>query len=121
MRIHIDRAKQLVDELSKRGWWRLGHQTFDSYPYYMCNKYAISITQNIRLNPSKSIDENIDRYFKRAMSRIAKYGVRKFIVFGGGSGIPIPQYFIDYCKQNGVQIELVSDDENMETLVHKLS
>ncbi len=120
MMLQIDRARQLVDELLDRGWMRLGHQTFDNHPYYMSAPYPIAIGQNIRLNPKKSVAENIDSYFKRVISRMTKYGVKKFIVFGSKSGIPIPQYFKDFCSANGIVIEMISDEENMEDVINKI-
>jgi hypothetical protein len=66
--LQIDKARQLVDGLLDKGWSRLGHPTYDNHPYFMNGPYSIAIGQNIRLNPKKSIAENIDSYFKRLMS-----------------------------------------------------
>jgi len=86
----------------------------------MSGPYPIAIGQNIRLNPKKSFAENIDSYFERMMSRMIKYGGKKFIVFGSKSGIPIPQYFKDFCNASGILIEMISDEENIEDVINKL-
>lgn len=120
MMLQIDKARQLVDKLLDRGWRRLGHKTFDNHPYYVEGPYAIAVGQNIRLNPTKTVQENIDSYFKRMMSRMIKYGVKKFIVFGSVKGIPLPKYFEDFCIQNGIEIIFESDEDEMDEIIKKI-
>jgi hypothetical protein len=123
MMIQIDRARQLVNELFNRNWQQLGHQTYDTHPYYMANNrnFSIAIAQNIRLNPGKSIQENIDNYFKRTMTRLEKYGIRRFIVFGSNSGVAIPDFFLEYCKNLNISIDYYLTDTEIETVIKSLS
>jgi hypothetical protein len=51
----------------------------------------------------------IDEFFKRLISEIRLRGITN-IVFRAG-GIPIPDFFTDWCQQNGVNIQILPDEE----------
>lgn len=52
----------------------------------------------------------IDEYFERLKREILLRGINK-IVFRGGGTISVPEFFINWCKQNGVMIEILEDNE----------
>jgi hypothetical protein len=51
----------------------------------------------------------IDEFFKRIIAEIRLRGLNK-IVFKAG-GIPIPDFFRQWCQDNNVEIEIISEDE----------
>jgi len=51
----------------------------------------------------------IDEFFKRLIAEIRLRGLNK-IVFKAG-GIPIPDFFWQWCQDNNVEIEIISEDE----------
>jgi hypothetical protein len=51
----------------------------------------------------------IDVFFNRLMAEIRLRGLNK-IVFNAG-GIPIPDFFRQWCQDNNVKIEIISEDE----------
>jgi hypothetical protein len=51
----------------------------------------------------------IDEFFRRLIAEIRLSGLQK-IVFKAG-GIPIPDFFRQWCKDNNVEIEIISEDE----------
>jgi hypothetical protein len=51
----------------------------------------------------------IDEFFRRLIAEIRLSGPQK-IVFKAG-GIPIPDFFWQWCKDNNVEIEIISEDE----------
>lgn len=59
--------------------------------------------------PSDMSQNEINEYFERLKREIILRGLTK-IVFKKG-GIPIPEDFISWCQNNGVQIEILSEDE----------
>jgi hypothetical protein len=55
----------------------------------------------------------IDEFFRRLIAEIRLSGLQK-IVFKAG-GIPIPDIFRQWCQDNNVEIEIISEDElNMQ-------
>jgi hypothetical protein len=54
-------------------------------------------------------------------SRIKKYGIKKFVFFGSKTGVPIPQYFKDFCEEHGVDIDNIQEEESMENVINKLN
>jgi hypothetical protein len=54
----------------------------------------------------------INDYFERLIREIKLRGLNK-IVFRAG-GIPLPDSFINWCKQNGVEIEILDEEEYNE-------
>ena len=114
--LQIDKAKMRVKELLKKGWKRRGSAQYDCYPYYMegPSGFNIAVGQIIPYNFAKTLQENIDSYFRRAMTRMKSNGVTKFEIYGGTPGIPIPQYFLDFCAQNNIKIEFMEGTPEME-------
>jgi len=51
----------------------------------------------------------IDEFFKRLISEIRLRGLKN-VVFRAG-GIPIPDFFSEWCQQNGVTIQILSGEE----------
>lgn len=52
----------------------------------------------------------ISDYFRRLRKEISLRGLQR-IVFTGGGSIPIPAEFLNWCKENGVEIEILSAEE----------
>ncbi len=54
--------------------------------------------------------KNIKDYFDGLTRELIKEGIQK-IVFKGGGTIPIPDSFKEFCKQNGIGLEILDGDE----------
>jgi hypothetical protein len=59
----------------------------------------------------------VDDYFERLKKEILLRGLNK-IVFQGGGTISIPDFFSEWCNQNGVDILILNEDE-LNRLYHQ--
>jgi len=54
--------------------------------------------------------KNIKDYFDGLTRELIKEGIQIFVFKGGGT-IPIPDSFREFCLQNGIELEVLDDDE----------
>jgi hypothetical protein len=47
----------------------------------------------------------IDRYFRKIMKRHERYRLTRVIFFASPDGIPVPDFFRDFCEAHGIVIE----------------
>lgn len=68
----------------------------------------VGVVRNVPLSANKQ--KLIDDFFKQLINEIKLLGVNK-IVFRAGGNIPIPDFFREWCHQNGVEIEVLENSE----------
>lgn len=106
MNLTINKAKLYADQLTRSGWQRLGN-FLHVYPYYVRdNNECVAVGQIIPVRNYANLQAEIDSYFRRIMKRHERYGLTRIIFFTSPDGIPIPDYFRDFCEQQGIVIEL---------------
>ncbi len=96
----------------QKDWYVLYGQS----PIVYGENIAIQIHGGIRIGIVRqlAVDElsntKINEYFKRLIQEIKLQEITT-IVFCSGGLIPIPDFFIEWCQQNGVTIEIINDNE----------
>jgi hypothetical protein len=93
-------------------WFRVYGQASVIYS----QNIAVQILGGIRIGVVRSLAINnpsnaeIKEYFKNLIKEIKLLGINR-IVFRAGGTIPLPDFFRDWCLQNGVAIEILEDDD----------
>jgi len=60
------------------------------------------------------LQDEIDNFFCSLINIILKNGIKDVFLPGVGT-ISIPQFFLDFCKEHGINIYVVTD-ENIDQL-----
>ena len=105
MNLTINKAKLHAENLMQTGWQRLGNY-LDVYPYYLrnCNE-CVAVGQIIPVRSVATMPMEIDKYFRRIMKRHESYGLTLILFFSSPYGIPIPEFFREFCEEQGIVIE----------------
>ena len=92
-------------------WFNIFGRGNKAYTPYVPVQRANGMTSGIiRDTNYAGMNQNeIDEFFKRLISEIRLRGITN-IVFRAG-GIPIPDFFTDWCQQNGLTIQILPDEE----------
>ena len=105
MNLTINKAKLYAEQLIQSGWQRLGN-FLDVYPYYLRkNNECVAVGQIIPVRNYSNLQAEVDRYFRKIMKRHESYGLTRIIFFSSPDGISIPDYFREFCEQQGIVIE----------------
>lgn len=105
MNLTINKAKIYSEHLMQSGWQRMGNY-LDVYPYYLKNsRECIAVGQIIPIRSAATMSVEIEKYFGRIMKRHERYVLTRIIFFASPQGIPIPDFFRDFCEQQGIVIE----------------
>jgi hypothetical protein len=115
--IQISYIKRIIDELKARGFrhrsWRNGILGTAIYIAHNNKTKVVVKSIEIPFSSTKRIADLVDEYFKKLQSLlkgiIASYGNIQIFLPGGGS-IPIPEWFVNWCRENGVKIEVCDSD-----------
>lgn len=80
---------------------------------------AIAIARSPRLAPpaacGRTLEDQFDDYLKRLQRQLQKTIAGGLpvtdIYFPGGGTLPIPDWFRDFCAQNGIRIHIIDPNE----------
>ena len=99
------------NEAKKESWWWEDKQLESGirYRYYSKNSQAIIVITEFSKNPKTSIEAMFRRIIRGLTDLINPSNPIKKVVFQKG-GLPIPSFFIDFLRENGICIELIFDD-----------
>ena len=105
MNLTINKAKIYSEQLMQSGWQRMGN-FLDVYPYYLRkNNECVAVGQIIPVRNYANMPTEIDRYFRKIMKRHERYGLTRIVFFTSPGGIPIPDYFREFCEEQGIVFE----------------
>jgi len=108
--IQIDILGIFINNLLSKGWNQIrGYGQKDSTRVLERNGIHIAVVKPIRINSIQTLESEIEKFFKTLMGIIHRKGIKNVFLSGGGS-IPIPQFFLDFCKENGINIHLLTTD-----------
>jgi hypothetical protein len=107
--IQIDVMEVLLKRLKNRGWKQNGGYAIRGNPRVL-ERYGkqIAVVKPIKIDPFKVLQDEIDKFFRSLIDIINKNGIKNVFLPGGGT-IPIPQFFLDFCTENGINIHLVTN------------
>ena len=108
--IQIDVMEVLLKRLKNRGWKQNGGYAIRGNPRVL-ERYGIQIAvvQPIKIDPFKVLQDEINKFFRSLIGIMNKNGMKN-VFLPGGSTIPIPQFFLDFCKENGINIHVVTSE-----------
>lgn len=110
MLIQIDTIEILLKRLKSRNWKQNGGYAIRDNPRVLeRSSNVIAIVKPIKIEPNKSTFDEIDKFFHTLIRTIVKNKIKNVFLPGGGS-IPIPPFFLDYCKEHGIDIHVITND-----------
>jgi hypothetical protein len=108
MLVEIDTTYSLLQKLKQNGWKQnSGYATLDKVRVLSRNGVNIAVVKPIKVDPSKDLSSEIDRFFRTLMAIILKNGISDVFLPGGGT-IPLPPFFEDFCKKHRIKIHVVT-------------
>ncbi len=119
--IKINIMKVFTNRLCDRGYihqsFRGGYKNLD-IKVLNRNSDIISVVQQITIDPTINPTNQIEAFFKNIMHDILRSGSKR-IFFEGGGDIPIPDFFLDYCRQHTIEIGIISYN-TFEDWLHRI-
>ena len=108
--IQIDITEILLKRLKNRGWRQNGGYAIRGNPRVLERMHErIAVVKPIKVDPFKIFQNEIDNFFRSLISILQKNGIKDVFLPGGGT-IPIPQFFLDYCRENGINIHIITQE-----------
>jgi len=117
--IQIDLMEVLLKRLKNQGWKQNGGYAIRGNPRVLERSgKRIAVVKPIKVDPFKVLQTEIDKFFRSLIDIVNKNGIKDVFLPGGGT-IPIPQFFLDFCKENSINIHVVTAEnidqfENLE-------
>ena len=106
--IQIDIIETLLKKFKQTGWKQNGGYAIRGNPRVLDrNGKKIAVVKPISIDISKGIQNEIDKFFRSLADIIVRNGIKDLFLPGGGT-VPIPPFFIDECRRNGVNIHIVT-------------
>jgi hypothetical protein len=117
MLVQFDVIEVLLKRLKHGGWKQNGGYAIRGNPRVL-ERYGthITVVKPIKIDPYKNLLDEIDKFFKSLIDIIIKNGIKDVFLPGGGT-IPIPQFFLDFCRDNGINIHVLTT-ENIDQYEH---
>lgn len=117
MLILIDNSEILLKRMKINGWKQNGGYAIRGNPSVLeKGNDRLIVVKPIRIDPFKVLKDEIDKFFeslKRIIGKLKSLGKNiSGVYLPGGGTIPLPKWFSDFCKENGVEI-LIYNDENV--------
>jgi len=111
--IQIDLMEILLKRLKRIGWKQNSGYAIRGNPRVLeSSEKRIAVVKPIKIDPFKVLQDEIDKFFRLLINIILKNGIKDVFLPGGGT-IPIPQFFLDFCRENGINIHIITP-ENIE-------
>jgi hypothetical protein len=99
-----------LKRLKNRGWRQNGGYAILGNPRVLGRKgKQIAVVKPIKIDPYKILQDEIDNFFRSLIKIILKNGIMDVFLPGGGT-IPIPQFFLDFCNENGINIHIITNE-----------
>jgi hypothetical protein len=112
--IQIDVMDVLLKRLKNSGWKQNGGYAIRGNPRVLERSgKRIAVVKPIKVDPFKIIQDEIDKFFRSLIDIIIKNSIKDVFLPGGGT-IPIPQFFLDFCRENGINIHIVTNENIYE-------
>ena len=108
MLIQIDIIEIFLKRLKNRGWRQNSGYAQRGNPRILERSgKRIAVVKPIKVDPFKILQNEIDIFFRSLINIILKNGIKDVFLPGGGT-IPIPQFFLDFCNEHGINIHIVT-------------
>ena len=85
---------------------------------FVGSKRVIVVVSSLEIPPAKvrNITQSIDDFFKRLRDLLVRHNKRSVVtdlVLPGGGCVPIPEWFKDWCKQNGISLHVLDAESDV--------
>ncbi len=107
--IKINVMRTFLNRLRDRGWKNISVRGYTDKDIQVLRRGDQSIigVENINVDASADLGLQIDELFKNLIELIKRTNTKEIFLPGGGE-IPVPDFFEDYCRANGIEIHFVS-------------
>jgi hypothetical protein len=105
--VDVDFTQTLLKNLKKSGWKQVGGYSLGNPKVLERSGKRIAVARPIRIDPSKVLRDEIDKFFKSLKNIVEKNAIKDVFLPGGGT-IPLPQFFLDFCKEHNINIHVVT-------------
>jgi len=108
--LQINYIRVLHKILLNNGWPSSGMR-YARLGLFIHNNIALVLPLDI--DPRNPIQTQVDTLFQNLITALNKNKVTD-IYFQGGGTIPIPDFFRNFCRENGIKIHIVTDENFTE-------
>ena len=128
MFIALDLSHELIRRITNNGWeQKTGYRYSGNTRIFNKRNGGIAVVLPLRLPDGRSsrygsaidISEEIERYFRKLAKILGKNKIND-IYFQGGGSIMLPDWFIEFCKDNNIKIHILTP-ENIEAEAENIS
>ena len=108
IQIYDDVTDKLLKGFKNRGWMQNGGYAIRDNPRVLeSSGVKIAVIMPIKIDPFRGQQVEIDKFFQSLINIILKNGIKDVFLPGGGT-IPIPQDFLDFCREHGINIHVIT-------------
>ena len=104
----INFMQTFLNRLKDRGWKNniiRGYTDADTQALNRGDDNVI-VVKNINIDPSVDLTPQIEGFFKELIKTIYRSKAKTIFLPGGGN-IPIPEFFIEFCGERGIEIHII--------------
>ncbi len=107
--IKINVMRTFLNRLRDRGWKNLSVRGYTDKDIQVLRRGDQTIigVENVNVDASADSGLQIDELFKNLIELIKRTNTKEIFLPGGGE-IPVPDFFKEYCRANGIEIHFVS-------------
>ncbi len=115
--IKINVMRTFLNRLRDRGWKNLSVRGYTDKDIQVLRRGDQSIigVENVNVDASADLGLQIDELFKNLIELIKRTNTKEIFLPGGGE-IPVPDFFKEYCRANGIEIQFVSIESYRDIL-----
>lgn len=108
--IQIDTMEILLNRLQDKGFVQNRGYTQRGNPRVLeRNGIRIAVIKPIKIDSFKGLGTEVDKFFRSLIEILQKNRI-KDVFYPSGGTIPLPQFFLDFCRENGINIHGVTLD-----------
>jgi hypothetical protein len=110
--IRINVMRPFLNRLKDRGWKKVSRGITDNIQVLRRGDIKI-VVENISIDASVDIRPQISEFFERLIEIILKADAKEIFLPGGGD-VPIPEFFKEFCRENGIDINILTNESVRE-------
>ncbi len=108
--------RPFLNRLKDRGWRNNNLKGYTDNATHVLRRgdTNIVVVETINIDTSAiDISPQIDGFFIRLMEIILKADAKEIFLPGGGD-VPIPEFFKEFCRENGIDINILTNESVRE-------
>jgi hypothetical protein len=107
--IKINVMRTFLNRLKDRGWKNIIVKWYTDNDNQVLRRGEknIIVIDSINVDSSVDIKPQIDEVFKNLIETIKRFDAKEIFLPGGGD-ILIPEFFENFCRENGISIHIIT-------------